>query len=170
MLRPFMEGLAEKLRAGPPDMNPMLFATALNDRCNTAIALQLVGGTITVTLRAESSNQARRQGGAGTGQRFEYVEVGMSAGEFVDLVIVGSDRVSELFQNPHESERGRRGGHDHGPVTGRRDCTLNLVDSVLDLFAMSAIVVDEEPFQCLRLRPLKLLQCRPALEETSRDL
>jgi hypothetical protein len=58
--RPFVEGLAQELRAGPTMVNPMLLSTGFEDGSDTAVALNLLSCPISVATSSERSDQSWR--------------------------------------------------------------------------------------------------------------
>jgi hypothetical protein len=63
---PFTKGLAQELRTGPSPVNPPLFAAGGNHWRNAALALNLTGCLIPVTLSAKSRDQPRGQRRSGS--------------------------------------------------------------------------------------------------------
>ena len=61
MLCPFLKGLFEKLRAGPPGVHPLTPAAGFTYRRNAAVALNALRVREALTLCSERGNQPRRK-------------------------------------------------------------------------------------------------------------
>jgi hypothetical protein len=66
-------------------MHPALLTAAGYDGSNPAVALDLLGGLVSLPLAAHGRHQPRRQGGTGTGEGVHQGVVRMRAGKLVNL-------------------------------------------------------------------------------------
>ena len=84
---PFMKGLTHKLRAGPPEVDPLTLSTSLHDRCDTTVGLEFGSRYETVSPAPDGSNDARHHYFSSPGQRLENGKIGMSSADHLDLLV-----------------------------------------------------------------------------------
>jgi hypothetical protein len=80
-------------------VHPTSLTAAGYNGSNPAVALDLLGGLVSLPLAPHGGNQARRQGGSGAGERVHEGIVRMLAGELVNLFVIERDGRQDLFQH-----------------------------------------------------------------------
>ena len=93
MERPLVKGLAKKPGTSPTPMHPALLAAAGDNGSNPAVALDLLGSSVSFPLAPHGGNQPRRQGGSSAGEGVHESIVRMHAGELVNLFVMWVKRL-----------------------------------------------------------------------------
>src|SRR5579864_1015969 len=69
--RPFVKTLPQEFGTRPAEVHPFLLPALLRYRRSPAVLLHLFGTAVTIALRTQSGQQARRQGCPSSRQRLE---------------------------------------------------------------------------------------------------
>src|SRR5262249_16956840 len=143
-------------------MHASLLAATDNHWCDAAIALQLVGGLISVTLRAERCDQPRSQHRSGSR---EGIHQGMLTCQPGDLHIIALDGLQKGSGQARPSAPGDAAGCDARLVVGRRHSLSDLLEPLANALPIPAVMVDKETLDRGGSRALQDFQARPAYQE-----
>src|ERR1700722_11239825 len=96
-----MKGLTQESRVRLTGVLHPCVPALFNDRRDSGIGLNLDGTRKAVTLCSQSSDQARDQGFAGPGKRFEDREIRVGFGELLDALFALRDVLLDRLNEPH---------------------------------------------------------------------
>src|SRR6266705_2335233 len=144
---PFDKGLPEERGTLQSPVDPVLLATALGDRSDAGVALNLAGALIALTLFTESGEQSRGEGYTGTGQRSKQGVVGQGFAHGSDLAIEARDGLQRHAQLCNEGEHQELVGQDHGQVVGQWGGALDGFQPLVDARWRAHVVVMKERLQ-----------------------
>lgn len=148
-------------------VDPVFLATALGDRRDADISLNLGGTPITLALFTEGDEQSGGEVCTGTRQRAKQGVVGQGLADGRDLDIEAVDcpqRHAQLFD---EGEHQELIGPDHGQVVGQRGGAFDGVNALIDARLRAHVVVMKERQQRSPAGALELFERRPASEEVA---
>lgn len=116
---PLVKGLTEKARTRPADMDPFGLAAAHGNRSNSGESLEIPGGMVSISLRAERCQQTRSQRGAGAREGIENGKIGVRRRGLCDLAIETSDSFPQSGDQVDEYSRHRDSRLNQGFVMNR---------------------------------------------------
>src|SRR5262245_22331165 len=109
-------------------MHPALLAATDHHWCNAAIALQLVGGRISIALRADSCDQPRSQLRSGSLKGIRQGIVGTVTRQTINLLLIALDGLQEGREQAGPRDHGRTAGPDDRLVVSRRHSLSDLLE------------------------------------------
>jgi hypothetical protein len=128
--------------------------------------MHLQGAVIAFATRAEGHDQARDEDRTGAWQRREQRAVRVRRDEFGDPPFEGGDGAAESRQQCHQRAGCHGSSFPHRRVVGSWHRGIDRSDALLDAFRRAAVVVCQELVPSAGVRPLELVQTRPALQQS----
>src|SRR5262249_808140 len=127
-------------------MHPALLAATDNHWCDAAIALQLVGGLISVALRAESCDQPRSQHWSASRTAIHQPIVWLLRGQPGVWPVRGVDGLQKGREQAPPSDHGDPARGDDRLVVGRRHSLSDLLEPLANALPIPAVMVEKETF------------------------
>jgi hypothetical protein len=138
-------------------MNPALSAAGLENRCDSAVALQIGRIRPTITSGTEGSYQAGDQRFPGTRKRFEQTVIRVFAHQLSNFCLICVDGALHFPQEPNQTfGRQRESSQDRG-IAGRGNSFANLLPSLIQVFGTTAVMLFEEAVESRAAQLLQLL-------------
>ena len=183
---PFDESLSYKGRALPTPVHPGFLPTALRDRRDTAILLDLGGAVESIPVFTEGGKDAKlygpdenllfsfgtkggREDETGTRQRSEHRVVRQLGCELGDRLIELLDEFDCGLQLPGKRPGFEGAGVNDGGVVSQCGCGADRLNAGFDKVRATDMVFSEEPFQGAAPGAFDLFEGGPAGNEGTED-
>ena len=166
---PFDESLSYKGRALPTPVHPGFLPTALRDRRDTAILLDLGGAVESIPVFTEGGDKSGREDETGTRQRSEHRVVRQLGCELGDRLIELLDEFDCGLQLPGKRPGFEGAGVNDGGVVSQCGCGADRLNAGFDKVRATDMVFSEEPFQGAAPGAFDLFEGGPAGNEGTED-